>query len=100
MQNTFIKRTRSVTERLADDIVLLECSRHSLQKSSSTVEEISLQTGLTFTAEKCRTMSVNDISNAPIHVLSNEYTNGVRSFSYLGSLVTENGKSSKKICRE
>ena len=77
----------------ADDIVLLECSRHCLQKSSSKVEEISSPTGLTFNAEKCRTMSVNDESNAPIRVLSNEYAKEVHSFNYLGSLVTDNGKS-------
>ena len=83
----------------ADDIALLECSRHCLQKSSSKVEEISSRTGLTFNAEKCRTMSVNDKSNAPIRVLSNEYAKEVHSFSYLRSLVTDDGKSSKEIQR-
>ena len=57
----------------ACDIALLECSRHCLQNSSSKVEEISSPTGLTFNAGKCRNMSVNDKSNAPIHLLSNEY---------------------------
>ena len=83
----------------ADDIALLECSRHCLQKSSSKVEEISSPTGLTFNEEKCRTMSVNDKSNAPIRVLSNEYAKEVHSFNYLGSLVTDDGKSSKEIRR-
>ena len=83
----------------ADDIALLECSRHCLQKSSGKVEEISSPTGLTFNAEKCRTMSVNDKSNTPIRVLSNEYAKEVHSFNYLGSLVTENGKSSNEIHR-
>ena len=78
----------------AYDIALLECSRYCLQKSSSKVEEISSPTGLNFNAEKCRTMSVNDKSNAPIRVLSNEYAKEVHSFNYLGSLVTDDGKSS------
>ena len=83
----------------ADDIALLECSRHCLQKSSSKVEETSSPTGFTFNAEKCRTMSVNDKSNAPIRVLLNEYAKEVHSFNYLGSLVTDDGKSSKEIHR-
>ena len=83
----------------ADNIALLECSRHCLQKSPSKVEEISSPTGLNFSAGKCRTVSVNDKSNAPIRVLSNEYVKEVHSFSYLGSLVTDDGKSSKEIHR-
>ena len=83
----------------ADDIALLECSRHCLQKSSSKVEAISSPTGLTFNAEKCRTMSVNDKSNAPIRVLSNEYAKEVNSFNYLESLVTDDGKSNNEINR-
>ena len=81
----------------ADDIALLECFRHCLQISSGKVEEISSPTGLTFNAETCRIMSVNDKCNAPICVLSNEYAKEVHSFNYLGSLVTDDRKSSKKI---
>ena len=79
----------------ADDIALFEC----LRKSSSKVKEISSPTGLTFNAEKCRTMSVNDKSIAPISVLSNEYAKEVHPFNFLGSLVTDDGKSSKEIHR-
>ena len=61
----------------ADDIAFFECSRHCLQKSSCKVEEISSSTGLTFDAEKCRTMSANGKNNVPIRVLSNEYAKEV-----------------------
>ena len=83
----------------ADDTASLECSNHCLQKSSGKVEEISSPTGLTFNAENCRTMSVNDKSNTPICVLSNEYAKEVHSFNYLGSFITDDGKSSKEMHR-
>ena len=83
----------------ADDIALLKCSRHCLQKSCRKVEEIISTTGLTFNAEKCRTMSINDKSNSAICVLSNQHAKKVHSFNYLGSLVTDDEKSSKEIHR-
>ena len=45
-------------------------------------------------------MSVNDKSNAPILVLSNEYAKEVHSFSYLGSLVTDDENQARKYIGE
>ena len=87
--------------RYADDTVLLAETEEDLQKIVDQVKRESESFGLLMNAKKTKTMVFSKNSNAPntrIHI-EGKLIEKVQTFTYLGALMTEDGRSEKEIKR-
>ena len=84
--------------RYADDAVLISNSEENLQKLLDTVVEASSRQGLTLNCKKTECMVVSKQTGVNCHLeIGNEKIKQVKSFKYLGSIITEDGKCEKEI---
>ena len=87
--------------RHADDTVLLAETEEDLQKTVDQVKRESESFGLLMNAKKTKSMVFSKSSNPPntrIHI-EGKLTEKVQTFTYLGALMTEDGRSEKEIKR-
>ena len=87
--------------RYADDTVLLAETEEDLQKIVDQVKRESESFGLLMNAKKTKTMVFSKSSNPPntrIHI-EGKLIEKVQTFTYLGALMTEDGRSEKEIKR-
>ena len=88
--------------RYADDTVLLAETEEDLQKIVDQVKRESESFGLLMNAKKTKTMVLSKSSNPPntrIHI-EGKLIEKVQTFTYLGALMTEDGRSEKEIKRK
>ena len=79
----------------ADDIALISSSNAQLQKCSDELRQNSEKVGLRFNIKKCETMgTLGNIGNIEI---GNEIVKDVENFTYLGSIISNNGQASNEI---
>lgn len=82
----------------ADDIALLDSNENKLQECTNNLKNNAEKVGLRFNAKKCEVMSTLD-ANLKIKIDSEEVKK-TEAFTYLGSKITECGKSTEEIkCR-
>ena len=87
--------------RYADDTVLLAETEEDLQKIVDQVKRESESFGLLMNAKKTKTMVFSKSSNPPntrIHI-EGKLIEKVQTFTYLGALLPEDGRSEKEIKR-
>lgn len=87
--------------RYADDTVLLAESKEQLQELVNAVDRAGLPYGMKMNAKKTKTMVISRTSPNPrvnIRIGDNDIDQ-VQSFTYLGHLITDDGKSEKEIYR-
>ena len=87
--------------RYADDTVLLAESEKDLQRIVDVVKDKSERFGLLMNAKKTKTMVFSKHDNVPSITIkiNNNLVDQVKSFQYLGVLVTEDGRSEKELVR-
>jgi len=85
--------------RYADDTVLLAESEDDLQKIVNIVNEESKKFGLLMNAKKTKTMVFSKLTEIPKVDINIEgrKVEQVQTFTYLGSLITEDGRAEKEI---
>ena len=79
----------------ADDIAMLATSNQQLQQSTEELKQNAEKVGLRFNAKKCEVMSTQG-NNLDIK-LDNETVKNTNSFTYLGSKINNEGRSSEDI---
>ena len=88
--------------RFADDIAILSSSSRDLTRASNNLHESACRYGMEISSEKSKVLVFqNDRDQTAIHhTIGNEDVEQVRQFKYLGSMMSEDGTSSKEIdCR-
>ena len=84
--------------RFADDAVILACSSRSLQKIVDSLQMICKEYGMDFNVKKTKVMVFSKEENVQCNIKVNgEYLEKVTSYRYLGSIVTEDGRSEVEI---
>ena len=82
----------------ADDIALLDSNENKLQECTNNLKNNAEKVGLRFNVKKCEVMSTLDTN--PKIKIENEEVKKTEAFTYLGSKITECGKSTDEIkCR-
>ena len=87
--------------RYADDTALLAGNEKELSELISKINEVGKQFGMKINIKKTKTMVVSKKPNSPkINIaIDGEQIEQVASYMYLGSLITEDGRSEKAIKR-
>ena len=87
--------------RYADDTVLLAESESDLQQIVDVIKEESEKFGLLMNVKKTKTMVFTKSEDIPqIKItINNKVVDQVKSFQYLGVMVTEDGRSEKELLR-
>ena len=85
--------------RYADDSVLIADTVEKLQQLVNTVEEASEQNGLKINVKKTEVLVISKSENVPrIRITSrNNIIKQVDNFKYLGSTITEDGRSTSRL---
>ena len=83
--------------RFADDIDLIAESQQKLQKVTDKVNESSKRFGLKINAEKTKVMVVGQKNRHIRITLKNEKLEQVEEFTYLGSVMSADGKCAKVV---
>ncbi|XP_078663299.1 uncharacterized protein LOC144906655 [Branchiostoma floridae x Branchiostoma belcheri] len=81
----------------ADDLVLLSHSIHQMRVKTKKLEQNSSTVGLGVNAKKTKEMRVKTTGNAKPVCCRGEELETVREFTYLGSVITNDGGSSKDV---
>ena len=79
----------------ADDIALMAESEEDLQECTDDVKNVLSKVGLRFNVKKCKVMNVGEM-DASIKI-GDETIDTVTSFSYLGSTISQDGRSTEEI---
>ena len=87
--------------RYADDTALLAGNEKELSELISKINEVGKQFGMKINIKKTKTMVVSKKPNSPKinFAIDGEQIEQVASYMYLGSLITEDGRSEKEIKR-
>ena len=80
----------------ADDLALLSHSHSQMQDKTTVLETISAGTGLKINRKKTELMKMNTTANAPVAV-GGEPIREVESFTYLGSVVDQQGGTYREV---
>jgi len=81
---------------IADDLALLADTHQQMQKKSGTLEETAALLGLKINASKTKVLRINSKNKTPIIVDQNALE-GVKSFTYLGSIISREGGTEDRI---
>ena len=87
--------------RYDDDTALLAGNEKELSEVTSKINEVGKQFGMKINTKKTKAMVVSMKPNSPkINIaIDGQHIEQVTSYMYIGSLITENGKSEKEIKR-
>ncbi|VDP75254.1 unnamed protein product [Schistosoma curassoni] len=80
----------------ADDLTVLSHKHEQMQKKTASVAAVSASVGLNIHKEKSRILKYNTENSDPI-TLDGETLEDVESFTYLGSIVNEQGESDADV---
>ena len=88
--------------RYADDTALLAGNENELSELTSKINEVGKQFGMKINIKKTNAMVVSKKPNSPkINIaVDGQHIEQVTSYVYLGSLITEDGRSEKEIKRK
>ena len=87
--------------RYADDTALLAGNEKELSEVTSKINEVGKQFGMTINTKKTKAMVVSMKPNSPkINIaIDGQHIEQVTSYMYIGSLITEDGRSEKETKR-
>ena len=87
--------------RYADDTALLAGNEKELTELTSKINEVGKQFGMKINIKKTKAMVVSKKSNSPkINIaIDGQQIEQVRSYMYLGSLISEDGRCEKEVKR-
>lgn len=83
----------------ADDIALLSSTREQLQRKFNNVSRYAQSTGLKINAAKTKVMRLNANTNQPVISTEQKEIEDVKSFTYLGAILTNTGGTNEDIRR-
>ena len=106
-QQLFRRYTRNASELLvhkgefADDVVLLASTRHGAETAIRAYSDVARAFGLTVSLQKTKFMvvghGVSDEDQLPLSLGGADAIQRVNSFPYLGSLVSQDGRSHEEV---
>ncbi|VDP49507.1 unnamed protein product [Schistosoma margrebowiei] len=80
----------------ADDLALQSHTQQQIQEKTTSVAAVSAVIGLIIHKRKCEILRYNTACNNPI-TIDGEDLEGVKTFTYLGSIVDEHGGSDTDV---